>query len=233
MAEHLIETHLHTTHTSKCGWLKAEELVPRYKQAGYDGIIVTDHFNRTTFDYLKIDLHDPRVDKVAAFLSGYSHMTAAAEGTGIRIYRGAELRFDESDNDYLLYGYTDELLANPEAIFKMGIAAFAPIARGQGALIIQAHPYRAKCTPAIACYLDGVEVANVNGRHPNFNARAEEYAQQFGLIRTCGSDCHRLEDIALGGIVTSELPSDSFGMMRLIRSRNYQLISDVRKMTLN
>lgn len=132
---------------------------PQVQTSGYDGIIVTDHFNRTTFDYLKIDLHDPRVDKVAAFLSGYNHMTAAAEGTGIRIYRGAELRFDESDNDYLLYGYTDELLADPEAIFKMGIAAFAPIARGQGALIIQAHPYRAKCTPAASptCYLDGVE----------------------------------------------------------------------------
>ena len=108
----------------------------------------------------------------------------------------------------------------------MGIAAFSPIARGQGALLVQAHPYRKKCTPAIACYLDGVEVRNQNPRHANFNERAEEYAQQFGLLGLAGSDCHRTEDIATTGILSAELPGDSFGMARLIRSRHYTLIGD-------
>lgn len=218
-----IETHLHTRYSSKCGWLDAETLAEGYKAAGYDAVIVTDHYNRTTFDHLGVDLHSD-VDKVAAFLTGYRRMAEAGEKVGLKVFRGAELRFDESDNDYLLYGWRDELLADPEGVFAMGIAAFSPIARGQGALIVQAHPYRKKCTPAIACYLDGVEVQNLNPRHENHNERAMEYAQQFGLLGLAGSDCHRQEDIGVTGILTQELPSDSFGMMRLIRSRNFQLM---------
>ena len=219
-----IETHLHTRYSSKCGWLDAETLANGYKAAGYDAVIVTDHYNRTTFDHLGVDLHSD-ADKVAAFLTGFRRMVEAGEKVGLKVFRGAELRFDESDNDYLLYGWRDELLADPETIFAMGIAAFSPVARGQGALIVQAHPYRKKCTPAIACYLDGVEVQNLNPRHENHNERAVEYAQQFGLLGLAGSDCHRKEDIGVTGILTKELPSDSFGMMRLIRSRNFQLMA--------
>lgn len=218
-----IETHLHTTHTSKCGWLTADELAPKYKEAGYDAVIVTDHYNRTTFDYLKVDLSAPG-DKLTPFLSGYHKMAEVGLKCGLRVFRGAELRFDESDNDYLLFGYTDELLADPESVFRMGIAAFSQLAHSKGALIIQAHPYRKGCTPAIACYLDGVEVYNASPRHDSHNEMAAAYAQQFGLITTSGSDCHRLEDIGRAGIISTTMPSESFGMMRLIRSRNYELI---------
>lgn len=218
-----IETHLHTVHVSKCGWLTAPELIKGYKEADYHGIVVTDHFNRTTFEYLNIDPAAPG-DKVGPFLEGYRRMREEGEKAGIRIYKGAELRFDESENDYLLYGWPDDLLSDPEAIFRMGIAAFAPLARAAGALIVQAHPYRGKCTPAIACYLDGIETRNMNFRHDSRNDRALEYARLYDLIETSGSDCHRTEDIALGGILTEELPADSMAMADLIRSRNYQLI---------
>ena len=54
-----IETHLHTRYVSQCGWLDAEAIISGYKAAGYSGIVVTDHFNRTTFDYLGIDPAGP------------------------------------------------------------------------------------------------------------------------------------------------------------------------------
>lgn len=220
---HKIETHLHTTYVSRCGRLESAEIVAAYKAAGYSALIVTDHYNRTTFDYLGIDPAAPG-DKVGAFLEGYRLVREEGEKQGIRVFKGAELRFDESENDYLLYGWQDALLAEPEEIFRMGIAAFSPIARGQGALLIQAHPYRHGCTPAIARYLDGVEVYNSNPRHDSRNDLAQGYAQEFGLIATAGSDCHRTEDIALAGILSERLPSDSMEMMRLLRSRNYTLL---------
>lgn len=224
MAQYKIETHLHTNHVSKCGHLDAETLVAKYHEAGYRGIIVTDHYNRTTFDFLGIDLHDPSVDKVGAFLDGYRRVAAEGEKVGIHVFKGAELRFDECENDYLLYGFRDELLADPEKVFAMGIAQFSAIARAQGAMIIQAHPYRARCTPAIASYLDGVEVYNGNPRHDSHNDRAVEYAEAFGLIGTSGSDCHQFPDVAVGGIITDYLPSESMGIMRQIRGRRFQLI---------
>lgn len=220
---HKIEPHLHTTYVSRCGRLEAAEIVSGYKAAGYSALIVTDHYNRTTFDYLGVDPAGAG-DRIGAFLEGYRRVREEGEKQGIRVFKGAELRFDESENDYLLYGWRDELLADPEAIFRMGVAAFSPIARGQGALLIQAHPYRHGCTPAIARYLDGVEVYNANPRHDSRDHLAREYAREFGLIATAGSDCHRTEDIARSGILTERLPSDSMEMMRLLRSRNFTLL---------
>ena len=220
-----IETHLHTTHVSKCGHLTAPVLAKAYKEAGYDAIAVTDHYNRDTVKYLNLDLSssDGLLEK---FLDGFHRMEDACGELGIRVYKGAELRFDECENDYLLFGWHDELLRDMPRNLKMSVVEFSRLAREDGALLIQAHPYRKKCTPAIACYLDGVEVRNQNPRHANFNERAEEYAQQFGLLGLAGSDCHRTEDIATTGILSAELPGDSFGMARLIRSRHYTLIGD-------
>ena len=218
-----IEPHLHTKHTSKCGWMTAQELIAGYKAAGYDAIIVTDHYNRTTFDYLGVDTTAPG-SKVKPFLEGFYRMAELGEKAGIRVFKGAELRFDECDNDYLLFGYRDDLLAEPEDIFRMGIAGFSPIARGQGAVLVQAHPYRKKCTPAIACYLDGVEVINAHPRHDSHNDRAQAYAEEFGLIRLAGSDCHQTPDIARSGILSDTLPADTFELADLIRSGNYTLI---------
>ena len=220
-----IETHLHTVNVSQCGRLRPAEIVRLYKDAGYSALVVTDHYNRTTFDYLGIDPAAPG-DRVGAFLEGYRLVREEGEKQGIRVFKGAELRFDESENDYLLYGWRDDLLAEPDRVFRMGIAAFSPLARAQGALIIQAHPYRRGCTPAIACYLDGVEVINTNPRHDSHNERAREYGEQFGLIMTSGSDCHRTEDAALAGILADKLPSDSMQMSRLIRSRAFSLIGE-------
>ena len=218
-----IETHLHTNHTSKCGWLDAAALAEGYAKAGYAAVAVTDHYNRDTFEYLSIDTTCPG-DVITPFLEGFRRMEAECAKRGLKVYKGAELRFDESCNDYLLYNYPDELLADPEKIFHLGIAAFAPLAREAGALLIQAHPYRKKCTPAIACYLDGVEVRNCNPRHDSRNDRAEEYAALHGLPRTGGSDCHRTEDIGLGGILAEELPEDAAGLARLIREGRYTVI---------
>ena len=221
----ITDTHLHTTHVSRCGQLEAQEIVAGYKAAGYSALIVTDHFNRTTFDYLGLDPAG-KGDRVGAFLEGYRRVREEGERQGLRVFKGAELRFDECENDYLLYGWADELLAEPEEIFRMGIAAFSPIARGQGALLIQAHPYRHGCTPAIARYLDGVEIYNASPRHDSRDALAVHYAKEFGLIGTAGSDCHRNEDIARAGIGTERLPSDSMEMMRLLRSRNFRLLKN-------
>ena len=54
-----IETHLHTTYISHCGWLGAQAILKAYAAAGYAAICVTDHYNRACFDYADIDLTTP------------------------------------------------------------------------------------------------------------------------------------------------------------------------------
>lgn len=218
-----IETHLHTTYISHCGWLGAQALIRMYVEGGYNAICVTDHYNRDTFRYLEMDLSTPE-SKTDDFLLGYHRLKIEAEKYNIRVFEGAELRFDGSENDYLLYGFHHDLLANPEEIMQGGLPAFAEKYRSDGALLIQAHPFRKKCTPAAPQYLDGVEVYNANPRHDNHNNLAMAFAEENQLIKTAGSDCHRPGDQCRSGILTNTLPRDSFEFAELLRSGDYKLI---------
>jgi histidinol phosphatase-like PHP family hydrolase len=218
-----IETHLHTVYSSRCGHLDAETIVDRYLEKGYNGIIVTDHFNRITCEFLNAD--DTRPDHAAQlFLQGYQRLREEGLRKGMQIYKGAEFRFDGSDNDYLVIGYPDELLYDPDRIFREGLPAFSRRCREAGALLIQAHPYRGNCTPADPQYLDGVEVLNRNPNWDNHNDWALEFAHKHGLIQTSGSDCHKTYQIGNGGILTETLPESDAELMALLRSRNYTLI---------
>lgn len=219
-----IELHLHTRYSSICGSMSEQELISGYKAAGYHGIVVTDHYNRTTFQMKNIDLSTPG-DKLAAYWEGYEKMRAEGERQGIRIYRGAEVCLDESANDYLIFDYPDTLLSDPAGIFPLSPAAFSSLVRESGALIIQAHPFRDGCTPADPAILDGVEVCNRHPGHRNRNHLAWEVARQHpSLIRTGGSDCHDPIHVGRGGIMSETLPANDKELAALLRSGTFQLI---------
>jgi predicted metal-dependent phosphoesterase TrpH len=221
-----IETHLHTTYCSKCGWLGSEPILTAYAKMGYSAICVTDHFNRTTFQYLELPLGLDE-DKITPFQLSWRRMRDAAKKYGIHIYRGAELRFDGSESDYLLYNYDPALLADPEAVISGGLPAFYRKLKGTSALLIQAHPFRAGCIPAPPDCVDGYEVYNASLRHENYNDRALAYAIENNLLVLSGSDAHRPEDLrGAAGICMDTLPETDEEFAALIRSRQYTLIRD-------
>lgn len=218
-----IETHLHTVYSSRCGHLDAHTLVSAYLEKGYHGIIVTDHFNRITCEYLNADYAQP-AHTAELFLRAYHLLLEEGQRQGLRVYKGAEFRFDGSDNDYLVIGCPDELLHDPDRIFKEGLPAFSRRCREAGALLIQAHPYRGNCTPADPQYLDGVEVLNRNPDWDNHNDWALAFAQSHSLLQTSGSDCHKPHQIGNGGILTETLPESDAELIALLRSGKYELI---------
>ena len=219
-----IETHLHTKVCSSCGFLAPETILAGYREAGYSAIAVTDHFSRHNFT--KMGWATRKEDwSIDVFLEGYHRMEALGREVGITIYRGAEVRFDGSPNDYLLYNYPLSLLEDPEAVFTMGLAAFYQRCQAAGALLIQAHPNRETSTPGDLRYLDGLEVLNTHPRHENDNHKTQALiATAPHLIGLGGSDCHRLPDIAGGGIQADILPKDDAGFVQLLRSKNFQLL---------
>ena len=219
-----IETHLHTDLSSFCGKLSTEEILQGYSRAGYSAIVVTDHYSRNSFLYQGVsDYTDEK--KWELHLGGYLALLENAPEYGIRIFRAAEIGFDESLNDYLVFGCPDELLKDTEQLFTMGIAGFSVLCRQAGGLLIQAHPYRRPSTPAIASYLDGIEIYNAHPRHDSRNWLAEEYAQDHKhLICFAGSDCHRLPDIGLSGIEVEELPANEKELVSLIEKREFSCI---------
>lgn len=218
-----IETHMHTMYSSFCGQLNEKELVEGYLAAGYAAVAVTDHFNRDNV----LGRRGACGDYVKRFLEGYYRVKEEGERNGLRVYKGAELRFDGDDSDFLLFGYHDDLLGDPEAIFSMGLEAFSKLYRADGALIVQAHPYREGCRVADHRFLDGVEVQNMHPGHihHNFNEKTWAYAERWPeLLRLSGSDCHQAHHIAQGGITSDILPADDAEFLKLLRSRKFTLI---------
>lgn len=213
-----IETHLHTSHSSPCGHVDADTICRLYAEAGYAGIIVTDHFFRYTCKPHCWDI--PYEQFFGVFIEGYYRLCKAAEPYGLKIYKGAEVRFDGSVNDYLLYNYPDELLQDPDAVFSMSLEAFYPRCREAGALLIQAHPHRTNCTVADPRLVDGMEVLNRN----NDNQLTREFAnQQPHLIQLSGSDFHRPEHTGWGGIQVETLPENETELVQLLRRGAYTL----------
>lgn len=217
-----IETHLHTCHSSPCGKVDADTIARLYAQAGCAGIIVTDHFFRYTCS--KWCWNIPTEDFFQVFIEGYHRLCRAAEPYGLKIYKGAEVRFDGSTNDYLLYNYPDDLLQDPEAVFTMGLEKFYGLCQQCGAVLAQAHPFRGKCTPADPRFLDGVEVYNLKARGDDCNSPALAFADENPqLFRLSGSDFHHEDDTARGGILTQRLPENEAELAALLRQGDYTL----------
>ena len=112
MEEFLFDPHTHTAETSKCGHLPAAEVVDRYVRNGFSGLVVTDHLHP---EYLSRIDKDHDWNKVMDhYLSGYHASRKRGDEVGFQVILGAELRFPENDNDYLVYGIDEDWLrSNP------------------------------------------------------------------------------------------------------------------------
>lgn len=209
------ETHLHTSITSACSRFTPEEIVEKYVRLGYAGIFVTDHFlnGNTT---VPRDMEWER--RVARFCAGYRLVKKAAEGA-LDVFFGLEYSY--KGTDFLVYGLDEEwLLAHPE-IMEMRVTHFAPFARREGALVIQAHPYREanyidhiRLFPSV---VDGIEVINAN-MDERTNRLAGILANAYGLCTTAGSDIHGKSQTSLGGMEFKEkIKSEQDFVKRVIR----------------
>ena len=61
--------------------------------------------------------------------------------------------------------------------------------KDNGKILIQAHPFREPIRPQDPKYLDGVEI-NFHPKHDDEREKVISFADENGLIVTCGSDHH-------------------------------------------
>ncbi len=73
--EYKYELHCHTGAVSRCGRVEPEKIVEMYVEAGYNGIVVTDHYSPMTFPIHRLACPQKAAD---FYLSGYRRMQAAA-----------------------------------------------------------------------------------------------------------------------------------------------------------
>ena len=194
------ELHCHSSEVSECARVDADTIIEKYVEGGYSTIVLCNHFNSGTKRYLKCDSWQEWIDK---YVAGYEILKQKAQGK-LEILLGMEIRFDCNVNDYLVYGITREFLEVNDQLFSMNPEGFSRLARENGLLFIQAHPFRSNMTIVPPHLLDGVEVFNGHKGHDSRNEIAEAWADKYNLIKTSGTDFHYQDVPTNAGIITDE-----------------------------
>ena len=197
---YLYETHLHTSYSSACASSKGSEYIRYYKELGYSGMIVTDHFyNGNT----AIPRSLPWKEWVKRFCQGYEEARNEGERRGFDVLFGWEETFDGCD-DYLVYGLDKEwLLEHPEAKDWTRGEQFQAV-KAAGGCVVQAHPFRQhsyirRVVLSTGC-VDAVEVANATNFEQSYDALALRYAKKMRFPATAGSDMHGVGQFQDGGV---------------------------------
>ena len=214
------EIHSHTKETSQCTKISAKEIVEKYKELGYSGIVITNHYSDFTFSLKEMFNKKLRFEH---YIAGYRE-AKKYETEDFSVLLGIELRFFLNGNDYLIYGVTEELLENAPFLLPIYLRKASRFFRKNGCIIIQAHPFRPYIYRANPKHLDGVEIINGKSSKEE-NEKALNWANKKNLkIRTAGSDCHRESGAGLSGLITTEPIKTNEDLLRILTKGEFSLI---------
>lgn len=214
------ELHCHSLDISECARVSVDDIIEKYAEAGYNTLVLANHLNKTTMQYHKTEAWSEFIEK---YWSAYEKLKEKAEGR-INILPGAELRFNENINDYLLFGITKEFLLKYENMLELNPEKFHSIAKENSILFIQAHPFRNGMTVIKPSCLDGVEVYNGHMGHDSRNEIANAWAEKYNLLKTSGTDFH-YKDVPVNAGIVTEFEITSLDMLvETLRCGKYQLI---------
>ncbi len=206
-----IEMHAHSSGVSLCASTAPEQLVRFYKGEGYQGLVLTNHV------YFENAKNEKALSSMTEKLfAEYDKARLEGERVGLRVYFGAELRFEKSINDYLLYGADREFFESLKPCDVKNLEAFDKV-RERDTLLVQAHPFRTGMTLAPEELVDGLEVFNVHSNHNSRVGLASKYAEEMDLLSICGTDYHDVGNGALSALRTRTLPKDERELVELIK----------------
>lgn len=186
---YLYETHLHTSEASACSHVTGAEQARKYKEAGYSGIIVTDHF----FTGNSAIPHDLPWDKrIELFCKGYDNAKREGDRIGLNVFFGWESNF--RGTEFLIYGLDQEWMTNhPEMLYWSVEEQYHNIHKA-GGYVVHAHPFRDRAyikeVRLFPDFVDAVEVYNIGNGSIEIDKKAVSYAKKHNLPEFAGSDSH-------------------------------------------
>ena len=229
---YLYETHMHTSEGSACAHNTGSEMARAYAEAGYTGIIITDHF---FYGNTAVDRKLPWSDWVEKYCLGYEHAKEEGDKLGLQVFFGWESGYQGTE--FLIYGPDKQWLLEHPEIRDATVAEQFRLVHEGGGIVCHAHPFRE--APYISEirlfpeYVDAVE--GVNASHsspakrslhqPEFNERALLYAQEHNFPLTAGSDQHNT-DMIWGGMVFPRKLTDIRDFNRAVLNREVERLLD-------
>ena len=219
------ELHCHTAEDDLAAHVPAAEIVRMYKDAGYDGIVITDHYFSIFFDWFKEELDGASHEKIIdRWLKGYRAAKEEGDRIGFTVLPGCEVRFDGTINDYLVYGLDEDFFYHAPLLNRLpgGLGELLSVLP-EDVCVVHAHPFRNGMTVTDPAPLFGIEVQN-GGTEPILNHLAKEFAAFYGKAMTSGSDFHNKDALARGGIQTETPIRTPADLVSALRCGKYSLI---------
>ena len=222
---HLYETHMHTSPVSGCARVGVREALEYYKSAGYAGVAITNHFidGNINRDWRAL----PYEERIRLFFTACREGEEIGREIGLAVFFGVEMSY--GGTDHLVYGLDKAwYLAHPE-IMEMKRSELLTYLMENGALVIQAHPFRqANYIDHIRLFPDrihGMEVINAN-RDERTNRMAAVYTEAYDLIPFGGTDNHRAHQQTKFAGMESETPvRDEADFVARVMAREMQVFS--------
>lgn len=224
------ETHMHTSQGSACGNNTGAEMARAYFQAGYTGIIVTDHHYGGNTAPDRSLAWDKWVDE---FYSGYEDAKREGEKIGLQVFSGWESGF--SATEFLVYGTTKEWMKQHPELKNCTVKEQYELVKAAGGMMIHAHPFRMrdyiKELRLFPECVDGVEAVNAvhsnpaRNEQPEANEKAFSYAKEHSFPVTAGSDQHNTNLIGGGMCFKRKLSSVEDFISAVLNKEDY-LITD-------
>ncbi|MBR5552468.1 MAG: PHP domain-containing protein [Clostridia bacterium] len=218
------ELHVHTRECDLYAVSHAADIVKLYHDAGYEGLVITDHYFEFFSDWFADELVGLSARDIAKRrLKGYYEAKNEGEKLGFTVLAGAEVRFDGTINDYLVYGADEEFFLSCPVLNELKNLDELKSVLPSDALIVQAHPFRNKMTVCDPTPLFGIEVYN-GGTEPFRNEMAEIFASHYEKAMTSGSDFHSPAALGRGGIFCEKKIKTPKDLVDVLKSGDYRLI---------
>ena len=223
MTKYMYDLHIHTEESSLCGRIPAKEMIRLYHDKGYQGVAVTDHYNKNFFHSV---IHLSWTEQVDSFLQGYRIAKDEAKKYDMDVFLGIEFRELSNTNDFLVYGLSEDFLYKYPHLYRLKIEEAVKLFRKNEGVIYQAHPYRSKGSfLSNPDFLDGIEVHNGNSRQSYDEQKTQEAVEKHAFYGISNSDFHIKEDLARGGnVFATPLKNNQDLVYRLKNGRIDELI---------
>lgn len=213
------DLHVHTSPVSPCGDFSPEEVVDKYIELGYHGIVLTNHCQPHL-----VDKFETGEDFISHFLSDFYRGKEYGDKKGFDVILGIEMRFPESNNDYLVYGIEECDIYEAIRYIHTDYETFYKNFKTENNLIIQAHPFRKGCSLEDTDNLDGIEVFNLHPGHNSVIGFAAKAAfDNPHLLKTGGTDFHHEAHEGMCSTIFSERITDSYMLANSLKAKDYIL----------
>ena len=195
------ELHMHTKEGSACGRYSAREMVHAYHEAGFQGMVITDHF---IYGNTSVPSNLDWESRMKLYYDAYLEAKEEAKELDFDVFFGIEHKYTSKGKEILIYGIDlDFLLSHPE-LETADLETYAKLVHDAGGILVHAHPYRKRdyideSVGPRYDVCDGIEVYNAHD-NTETNEKARKDAICMGKFCLSGGDFHGVKGVGAAGM---------------------------------